>query len=101
MSIESIMGVAACSACIAIALVGLPIQVYKNYKRKSVKGLSLVFWVLCYVNGWLWVGYGYSKSIIDWYMIAANIPGIFIVSFLFFQFYIYSGDRGDKDEAES
>ena len=89
MTIEDILGTAACCMGVIVALVGLPIQIVKNYRRKSVEGISIVFWVLVYLNGWLWLAYGYSMSDIDWYLIAANAPGLFFVSILLIQFYMY------------
>jgi len=89
MTLENILGTAACCMGVSVALVGLPIQILKNYRRKSVEGISFAFWILAYLNGWLWTAYASSKIAIDWYMIAANIPGLFFTSVLLFQFYKY------------
>ena len=90
MELESMLGFLATATGITVASVGLPMQLIKNYKRKSVEGLSLVFWILAYINGWCWVAYASVKVKPDFFLIIANIPGLFFLTILFLQFYIYT-----------
>ena len=93
MNTETILGFVATTTGITVASVGLPMQLLKNFKRKSVEGLSLVFWVLAYINGWCWVAYASAKIQPDYFLIIANIPGLFFLTILFIQFYIYTKKR--------
>lgn len=97
MDLEIILGFIATTTGITVASVGLPIQLLKNYKRKSVEGLSLVFWVLAYINGWCWLSYASLKVHPDFFMIIANIPGLFFLTVLFLQFYIYTRKRQQQE----
>ena len=83
------LGGAATAMGIIVALVGLPAQIVKNYKNKSTKGLSISFWLLAYINCWLWLSYGSMKAVPDWYIIIANIPFLCFASIILFQFILY------------
>ncbi len=96
MEAETILGFVATATGIIVASVGLPIQLLKNYKRKSVEGLSLIFWVLAYVNGWCWFTYAIVKNQPDFFLIVANIPGLIFMTVLLTQFVIYSRNRGNQ-----
>jgi uncharacterized protein with PQ loop repeat len=82
-------GTAATVMGIIVAIVGLPAQIIKNYKNKSTKGLSISFWLLAYINCWLWLTYGSTMDIPDLYIIIANIPFLFFTSIILFQFFLY------------
>ena len=96
METETIFGFLATATGITVASVGLPIQLLKNYKRKSVEGLSLVFWVLAYINGWCWFTYAIVKMQPDIYLIIANIPGLTFMTILLTQFVVYSKNKTIK-----
>ena len=68
---------------------GLPVQIFKNYKRKSTEGLSLFLIIFCASTLLMWSLYAWVKDPKDWYIIASNIPGLIFSIVLLFQFRVY------------
>jgi len=89
MTTENLIGSAAVIMGLIVACIGLPIQIFKNFKQKSTGGLSLSLWTLGLLNGLLWLSYGLIKYQIDWYIVIANIPGVFFTLIILLQFYYY------------
>lgn len=89
MTAEQFFGTGAMVLGVLGGFIGLPMQIYKNWRRQSVEGLSLTFWVIVYTNVWFWILYAISKDKTDWYLIVANLPGLFFISVLLGQFAWY------------
>lgn len=89
MTAEQFFGTGAMTLAVLGGFIGLPMQIYKNWQRKSVAGLSLTFWLILYTNGWFWLLYAFSKEKTDWYLVVANMPGLVFVSILLGQFTWY------------
>jgi uncharacterized protein with PQ loop repeat len=84
---EKIFGTLASLSSLGIALIGLPKQIWHNYRWKSTKGLEphLVYSVLAaYLFWWL---YGISKA--DWFLILSQFPGFALSFILAFQIWRY------------
>lgn len=94
MSAEQFFGTGAMVLGVLGGCIGLPVQLYKNWQRKSCEGLSLTFWLILYTNVWFWVMYAFSKVQTDWYLFVANVPGLVFISVLLWQFGWYGGLRG-------
>lgn len=86
---ERIFGYLAVASSFYTVLMGLFWQVINNYKRHSVEGLSLHFFLSIYVVYFLWAAYGFSKPKKDYYLIVPNILGLLVGSILLFQFIFY------------
>ncbi len=91
MTAEQFFGTGAMALAVLGGFIGLPMQIYKNWQRKSVAGLSLTFWTILYTNGWFWILYAFSKAQTDWYLVVANLPGLVFTSILLGQFLRYGG----------
>ncbi|HPA16949.1 MAG TPA: PQ-loop repeat-containing protein [Verrucomicrobiae bacterium] len=91
MTAEQFFGTGAMVLAVLGGFIGLPMQILKNWQRKSVAGLSLTFWMILYTNGWFWILYALSKDKVDWYLIIANLPGLFFISVMLGQFAWYGG----------
>ncbi len=86
---EEVVGFLAMLSSLYAILVGLTCQAWSNYRRKSVKGLSINFLVSILVLYILWMFYGLVKSTIDYYLVVPNALGIVIASIIFVQFFVY------------
>jgi len=68
---------------------GLPVQIYKNYKRKSTEGVSLFLIFFCGCTFLLWSIYALIKDPKDWYIFGSNFPGFIFTTGLLSQFWFY------------
>ncbi|MCC6354275.1 MAG: PQ-loop repeat-containing protein [Verrucomicrobiae bacterium] len=93
MTAEQFFGTGAMVLGFVGGCIGLPVQLLKNWQRKSVEGLSLTFWVILYTNVWFWLLYAFSKVQTDWYLVVANVPGLVFISVLLGQFAWYRDGR--------
>lgn len=89
MEVVDIVGLAALIITIIYTGYGLPIQIYKNYKAKSTKGLSLSMMILLLLTLTTWVVYGIVKMPMDWYIIISNSIGMVSVLIIISQFWVY------------
>ena len=89
MEVVDIVGLLALIITIIYTGFGLPVQIHKNYKAKSTKGLSLSMMILLFLTFSTWVVYGIVKMPMDWYIIISNsigaVSGMIIIS----QFWAY------------
>jgi len=87
---NDVFGMSALIISLVLTFIGLPAQAFKNYKLKSTKGLSLIFYLIIFLNmnAWLFYGLTMPKGI-DWYLVTPNITGFIFVIVLFMQFWIY------------
>ncbi len=83
----SIIGTFAVIASLTIIVIGLPAQIYKNYKRKSCDGIapSLIYSACCTYT--LWGLYGWTKP--DWFLVIAQTPGSILALILLLQLFRY------------
>ncbi|PIR69365.1 MAG: hypothetical protein COU47_03275 [Candidatus Niyogibacteria bacterium CG10_big_fil_rev_8_21_14_0_10_46_36] len=82
-----VMGWFVTAITITYSVIGLPAQIYKNWKRKSLEGFSNILCVLVFFTFWGWFLYGIIQS--DNYIIIANAPGAVAVTVLLFQMFLY------------
>ncbi len=82
-----ILGLIASILTILLVFIGLVSQVIINFKRKSCRGLSLIYFIIIFFAYSAWSMYGVSIS--DWYLIIPQIAGAIISLILLFQFYLY------------
>ncbi len=89
MSIVDIWGWIALVITLIYTCFGLPVQIFKNFKHKSVEGLSLFLMIMLLFTFSSWVVYAGVKPEPDWYVIASNGPGALCVLIILGQFVIY------------
>jgi uncharacterized protein with PQ loop repeat len=66
---------------------GLPSQLLKNYRNKSVEGVSLFMSIMLVFVFLSWVLYALAKN--DYYILISNTPGFIGSLVLVVQFYLY------------
>ena len=72
---------------ILVKIIGFPDQAFKNYKRKSTKGLSTVFIVLALISYSLWTLHGIMRG--DWVLIVGQGAGILTTGIIVLQIIAY------------
>ena len=87
----SVFGISAAIASLVVILLGLPAQIYRNYRRKSCDGLDqLLVYSVC-ITYTLWSLYGWTKP--DWFIAVSQTPGCVLAFILLFQLFHYRGKR--------
>ena len=84
-----VMGWIATIVTITYTSYGLPVQFYKNYKKKSTEGLSLSMIIMMFMTFLSWVIYAAMKSPPDYYIMVCNFIGAVGVFFILIQFWLY------------
>lgn len=85
-----IFGTLAMIASLAVVIIGLPHQIYTNWRRKSCEGISpSLIYASCFIYP-LWALYGWTKP--DPFIIFAQTPGSILAFILLFQL-LYYGNR--------
>ena len=81
------LGLGLIVSSLVLFVIGLPVQIYKNFKRKSVEGISLPLFLLYFSAYVIWLWYGIRIS--EWPIIIPNIPAIIASGLLLTQFITY------------
>jgi uncharacterized protein with PQ loop repeat len=89
MDIVDVVGIIALIITIIYMGYGLPVQIYKNFKAKSTKNLSLSMVILLLLTLTTWVIYGFVKIPTDWYIVISNSIGVISSLVILSQFWIY------------
>jgi MtN3 and saliva related transmembrane protein len=76
MAVTDILGYAACAVT---ALTFLP-QVIKTWKEKSAKNVSLMMFVIAFINEAMWIAYGVLRN--DMVIIVTNVIMIIMCSIM-------------------
>jgi uncharacterized protein with PQ loop repeat len=72
---------------ISVKLIGLPDQIRKNYLRKSVKGVSIIFIALLCLSYSMWVLYGILRD--DWFIVVGHGLGVITTGIILIQASLY------------
>jgi len=72
-------------------MVGFPDQFRLNYKRKSTKGLSNLFYSLAFLSYILWTIHGFLQN--DWVLIVGQGIGIITTAMIIAQIIIYKKNK--------
>ena len=95
MELYEIFGWLAAIATIIYTCFGIPVQIHKNYKRKSTKGVSLLMVIFMSLPLLLWTIYAGLKTPKDFFIIGSNAPGFLCTLVLISQFWIYR-EKGER-----
>jgi uncharacterized protein with PQ loop repeat len=82
----SIFGTLAMIASLTITFIGLPCQIYKNWRDKDCH-LALELIVAAIFSYSLWSMYGWAKP--DWFLAGADTPGAILALIVLLQFFLY------------
>lgn len=94
MTTNNILGWLASIGSIVYLSIGLPCQIYKNYRNKSASGVSLPLVIFMSVSILLWLAYAWTKQPqTDWFIFASNFPGLVFSLLLLAQFYVYRKNK--------
>jgi uncharacterized protein with PQ loop repeat len=94
MTAVSFVGLIAFIVTLAYTCLGIPIQIQKNFKQKSVKGLSFFMTVLMLIVFISWCVYAVLKR--DWYILGSNAPGVVCVTIILGQFRYYRKNKDNR-----
>jgi len=81
------LGYSALAMSLVIILCGYPVQIVKNYRRKSCEGLSLLLMATVFLAYSVWSAYACVKP--DWFLVWSQIPGAFLTLIILIQFAVY------------
>lgn len=84
-------GIGLIISSLVLFLIGLPVQIYQNYKRKSIEGISLPLFLLYFAAYVIWLSYG--LRIAEPAIIIPNAPAVFAAALLLLQFLIYKNKK--------
>ena len=87
----SIIGILTVTIGVLVKMVGFPDQFRLNYKRKSTKGLSNLFYFLAFLSYVLWTIHGFLQN--DWVLIVGQGIGIITTAMIIAQIIIYKKDK--------
>ncbi len=87
-------GVFATITSLAFMAMGMPVQIYKIYKAKSTKGLSLFERCTLLLTTLAWCEYSFSLPDKNWYILIANAPGAAFAFIILCQFWLYRHNNG-------
>lgn len=82
-----IMGMIAVIVTLALVAYGLTSQIYKNYKNKNTKGLSLPFFALGFMSWCVWSIYGWMRN--DFFIGFSQTVGSAMNAVILLQFWLY------------
>lgn len=86
---ENVLGMIAMVCGLLVTFMGLPIQIIKIWKRKSVNDLSLLMWSLALLNTISWLAYGLFRTKPDWFIVIPNVCGGIFFSIMILQIIYY------------
>ena len=90
----AIIGVLTVIVGILVKMLGFPDQFRINYKRKSTKGLSKVFYALALLSYCLWTLHGLLQG--DWVLVIGQGVGVLTTAMIVIQIIIYRKNTKSK-----
>ena len=87
----SIIGILTVTIGVLVKMVGFPDQFRLNYKRKSTKGLSKLFYLLAFLSYILWTIHGLLQN--DWVLVIGQGIGIITTAMIVIQIIIYRKNK--------
>lgn len=87
MEIWKIFGSLATVASLTIVLVGLPQQIWLNFKYRSTGGLASLLFIAAFITYTSWSLYGWTKP--DYFLLIAQTPGSILAFILLWQFIFF------------
>jgi len=92
-----VFGTIAVILSLCCILVGLPVQIYKNYEQQSCKGFSFWFGLFSFFSSVAWFGHGWSKP--NLFLCISNVPSAIFMLVILAQFWMYRKQE-PKEETE-
>ena len=87
----AIIGVLTLTVGILVKMIGFPDQFRLNFKRKSTKGVSTLFFVLAFISYLLWTIHGILRD--DWVLVIGQGLGIFTTGMIVVQIIMYRNNK--------
>ena len=87
----AIIGVLTLTVGILVKMIGFPDQFRLNFKRKSTKGVSTIFFVLAFISYSLWTIHGILRD--DWVLVIGQGLGIFTTGMIVVQIIMYRNNK--------
>jgi len=87
----AVIGVLTVVIGILVKVIGFPDQFRLNYKHKTTKGISTLFYALAFISYMLWTIHGFLKK--DWVLIIGQGAGIITTAMIVAQIIIYRKNK--------
>ena len=87
----SIIGILTVVVGISVKMLGFPDQFRLNFKRKSTKGVSTIFYLLAFLSYILWTIHGLLQD--DWVLVLGQGVGVITTAMIVAQIIIYRKDK--------
>jgi len=87
MEVTELTGLIATTMSVLYMGFGVPAQILKNYKNRSVEGISFFMCVMLFLMCCSWLIYSLLKP--DYFVFISNVPGFFAGIVILYQFYVY------------
>jgi MtN3 and saliva related transmembrane protein len=87
LTLAGIVGTLTVLMALLVKFVGFPDQMRKNYKRKSTKGVSTIFYILAFIGYSLWVVHGILQQ--DNVLIIGQGLGVITTAIILGQIFMY------------
>ena len=86
-SLPAAVGILTTIVAILVKVIGLPDQIKKIYHRKSVEGISIIFFLLAFISYVLWTIHGFFQKDND--LIIGQGAGMLTTGIILAQILIY------------
>ena len=86
-SLPAAVGILTTIVAILVKVIGLPDQIKKIYQRKSVEGISIIFFLLAFISYVLWTIHGFFQK--DNVLIIGQGAGMLTTGIILAQILIY------------
>jgi uncharacterized protein with PQ loop repeat len=83
----NVFGLLAAISSLTIVMIGLPSQIYKNWKNKTCGGIDIYLIGSVAITYFLWSVYGWTKP--DLFLACSQTPGFLLSLIILAQFFIY------------
>jgi len=90
-TLAAVMSILTVVIGVLVKVIGFPDQFRLNYKRKSTKGVSTLFYVLAFVSYILWTIHGFFQK--DWVLIVGQGVGIITTGMIVVQIIVYNKNK--------
>ncbi len=91
LTFAAIIGVLTLIIGVLVKVIGFPDQFRLNFKRKSTKGISTLFFILIFISYLFWTVHGILRD--DWVLIIGQGVGILTAGMIVVQIIIYRKNK--------
>ncbi len=88
-TVNKYLGLVGMVLSVSLTVVGLPMQIWTNYKNNSTDGLSVWLMIFMTTIYFVWASYAWTKKPVDYYLGIPQTLGFFVSLLLWIQWFYY------------